>query len=60
MNAANVGPDKITVLRADEATILLRACITLSKEEHSLEKVYTWFWITQTNYTQWGLPSKRG
>lgn len=43
MNAANVGPDKITVLRADEATILARACITLSREERSLEKVSMWF-----------------
>ena len=60
MNAANVGPDKITVLCADEATILARACITLSREERSLEKVSMWFWITQANYTQQGLPSKRG
>ena len=60
MNAANVGPDKITVLRADEATILARACITLSREERSLEKVSMWFWIIQANYTQWGLPSKKG
>lgn len=43
MNAANVGPDKITVLCADEATILARACITLSREERSLERVSMWF-----------------
>lgn len=32
MNAVNVGPDKITILPADEVTILSCACITLQQQ----------------------------